>query len=360
MKAGAKWLTAKLAGGMSAMSVDGCGGPDFPTGPEGASNAPAFTPRSGAPATGSAGEVRERARHGGSRGRSGTSWGWLVIALVAASSVAAPASAEPTAHSQTVCTVSFDQDEESEELFPVTECVNTDRRHGGTVYTSGVLDVQIAAGGCFYLGSRSTRWVHLGYTDGGDLRYGWSPNGRPGGHVVIGTASPCSWRRVEREEIEGYVWSRIGAYIHQSPQVEFDPPVPRGVVGIETFAALEVAAPWSYSSTSPYTGRTLRAGVKVREVRIDWNDGPAQRFRGSDLSRFTGYPDGVASHIYQTKSCDATAPRCRDELGAYRVRASFLWSGWYRVGSSSKSLTIPRTSSTWSYPVAEVIPLVVG
>ena len=165
---------------------------------------------------------------------------------------------------------------------------------------------------------------------------------------------------MERDEIKGFVWGRIGRYTHQSPAVAFDPPVPRGVVGVETFAALEVPAPWSYSSTSPYTGRTLQAEVRVREVRIDWNDDSSQRFRGSDMSKLTGYPDGVARHTYQAKSCDAAAPRCREALGDYQVRTSFVWSGWYRVGSRQRNLTIPDTSSTWGYPVAEVIPLVVG
>ena len=136
------------------------------------------------------------------------------------------------------------------------------------------LDLHIASGGCFYMGTHPSRWVFLELEDDGSLIYGWSPNGKPGGHTVIGTASPCSWTRVEREEIEGYVWSEIGDYAHQSPLVSFDPPIPRGLVGIETFAALGTPAPWMYSSTSPYTGISLQAEVRVRQVRIDWDDGP--------------------------------------------------------------------------------------
>lgn len=48
---------------------------------------------------------------------------------------------------------------------------------------------------------------------------------------------------MEGEEIERFVWSRIGNYAHQSPEVSLDPPTPRGLVGIETFAAMNVPSP---------------------------------------------------------------------------------------------------------------------
>lgn len=281
------------------------------------------------------------------------------ITLVAGLSFSAPGSADPV-HSETVCTVTFEEAPESEDVEPVTECIHIDEEGFGWAPSSRARDVQIASRGCFYFGSQPTNWVNLGYTGDGQLEYGWSPDGRPGGHTVIGTAPPCSWTRVETEEIEGYVWRRIGSYIHQSPDVVFDPPIPRGMVGIETFSALDVPSPWIYSSTSPYTGRSLRAEVRVREVRFDWDDGRPQGFRGSNLSGFNGYPDGVASHTYQTKSCDQTKPRCRDEMGAYRIETAFIWSGWYRVGNRRTNLSIPNTASSADYPVSEMIPLVVG
>ena len=286
--------------------------------------------------------------------------GWVGVTLLAGLSVPVPGLTASSLYSQMVCSVSFEAQDEQAPPEPVTECIHTEDGEPISWSSAGAEDVQIASSGCFYFGSRPTQWVDLGYTADGELSYGWSPDGRPGGHTVIGTAPPCSWRQVEIEEIEGFVWSRIGRYTHQSPEPSFDPPVPRGMVGVDTFAALEVPGPWTYSSTSPYTGRTLRAEAMVREVRIDWDDDSSQRFRGPDLSRLTGYPDGVASHTYQTKSCDEATPRCRDELGAYEVRTSFVWSGWYRVGSRRRNLAIPDTSSTSGYPVAEVIPLVVG
>lgn len=279
---------------------------------------------------------------------------------MAALSVPAPDVAAAQVHSETVCTVGVEEDPVSGTVTPVTECIHTEtgqpftRRHGGS------LDVQIASGGCFYMGTRRTRWVNLGFTDQGELAYGWSPDGRSGGHALMGSAPPCSWRAVEIEEIEGFVWSKIGRYAHQAPRVSFDPPVPRGVVGIETFATLDVPSPWIHASISPYTGRSLRAEVRVRQVTIAWDDGPPQRFGGSQMLGFTGYPDGVASHTYQTKSCDRAAPRCRSRIGDYRIRTSFVWSGWYRVGGRTRSLTIPRTSSSVNYPVAEIIALVGG
>lgn len=287
-------------------------------------------------------------------------WGWVGFLLMAGLVVQAGLAGAQVVHSEMVCTVEIVVDPLAGTVDPVTQCIHADTGQAVPGSSGGALDVQIASGGCFYMGSRPTRWVNLGFTAQGELEYGWSPDGRPGGHTLIGTASPCSWRKVETEEIEGFVWSRIGSYTHQSPQVSFDPPVPRGVVGIETFAALGVPSPWIYASTSPYTGRSLRAEVRVRQVSIAWDDGPPQSFGGSQLFGFTGYPHGVASHTYQTKSCDRTAPRCRSKTGDYRIRTAFVWSGWYRVGSRKGNLRIPTTSSSVDYPVAEIIALVGG
>ena len=287
-------------------------------------------------------------------------WGWVGLVLVVGLVVEGAVLADPPEYSKGVCTVDVEFDEESGKPEPVTSCVHTERQGSSYRPSISTLHVQIASNGCFYMGTRFTNWVFLGLDDDGRLEYGWSPNGRPGGHHVVGTASPCSWRRVEREEIEGYVWSEIGNYAHRSPQVSFDPPVPLGVVGIETFVALSTPSPWTFSSTSPYIGRSLRAEVKVREVRMDWDDGPTQVFSGTDLTQLTGYASGVASHTYQTKSCDAPGRRCRDEPGAYQVETSFVWSGWYRLGGRKYTLSIPNSSSTDNYPVSELIPLVVG
>lgn len=98
----------------------------------------------------------------------------------------------------------------------------------------------------------------------------------------------------------------------------------------------------------------------MRQVRIDWDDGPRQVFSGGDLSWLTGYPDGVASHTYQTKSCSVAGRRCRQEVGAYRIETPFVWSGWYRLAGRRNTLRIPNTSSAADYPVTELIPLVVG
>ncbi len=46
---------------------------------------------------------------------------------------------------------------------------------------------------------------------------------------------------------------------------------------------------------------------------------PPAGFSGGDLLLLTGYPDGVASHTYQTKSCSVLGRRCRQEVGAYRI-----------------------------------------
>lgn len=263
-------------------------------------------------------------------------------------------------YSKTVCTVYMEFDPKKEEEYPVTYCVHVDQRSISTHIRINRLSVNVTSGGCFYLGTRPTNWVNLGFDDDGNLKYGWSPDGKPGGHRVVGIAPRCTWTRIEAEEIEGYLWNKIGSYTHQAPQVSLDPPVARGMVGIETFAGLSVPSPWTFASTSPYTGRSLSAEAKVWEVRINWDDGPGERFNENSFSGFTGYPGGVASHTYQTKSCDATGPRCRPETGVYDVDTRFVWSGWYQVGGKRTNLIIPDTSSIIGYPVSEMISLVVG
>ncbi len=265
----------------------------------------------------------------------------------------------PVTHSQLVCTVKSEAEPDTGRRRAVTICIHTESR-GPAVIPPTRLHVQIGATGCFYLGSRPTRWVRLGIDENGVLEYGWSPDGRRGGHSVVGTAQPCSWPKVEREEIEGYVWSRIKSYVHQSPQVIFNPAVPWGMVGIETFAALMVPPPWEFSSVSPYTGASLTAEVRVARVWLDWDDGPRQVFGPSEFPRFTGYPDGVARHTYQTKTCRRPGRRCREESGFYRIRTTFRWSGWFEVGGLRKSLRIPDTRSDHQYPVSETVSLVVG
>ena len=266
---------------------------------------------------------------------------------------------QPT-HSQMTCTVSAETDPDTGQSRPVTTCIHTERQGRRFTTSSSTLRVQIASTGCFYLGTRPTSWVALGLDDQGNIEYGWSPDGNPGGHTKVGTAQPCSWPTVEEEEIEGYVWSKIGNYVHQAPQVTFDPPVPWGMAGIETFAALEVPIPWSFSSVSPYTGRSLHAEVQVERVRFDWDDGPRQTFGPSGYAKFTGYPDGLARHTYQTKTCESPGRRCRTTPGDYRIRVVFNWSGWYEVGGVGKTLRIPDTFSDTGYPVRETVSLVVG
>ncbi len=286
-------------------------------------------------------------------------WGCAML-LAAGLAQSLPALAALPTHSEGVCTVSAAIDEETDEVYAVTSCIHTE--HRGSYYrpSFGSLDLQISPSRCFYMGTKSSRWVFLELHKDGDLTYGWSPDGRLGGHRVVGTARRCSWTGVEREEIEAFVWSQIGDYAHQAPQVSFNPPVSRGLVGMETFAALSTPAPWVYTSTSPYTGRSLRAEVKVRQVRADWDDGPTQVLGETLHSRLTGYPDGAASHTYQTKSCEENGPRCRTKIGAYEITISFVWSGWYDLGGRRETLRIPNTSSTDDYPVTELISLVVG
>ncbi len=341
MQAGVKWLTNTiLAGGWSVGVVGGGGNPDLNPSPEWTS----ATPASSFPG----------------RRRDHRTVLWVGMVLMAALWGPVVGRADSSTHSQLVCTVKAEVDPQTSERHLVTTCLHTERKGPRFKVDPTTLHVQIASGGCFYLGSRPTSWVQLGYDDQGALLYGWSPDGRRGGHRVIGTAQPCSWPSVEWEEIEGYVWSRIGSYVHQSPQVSFDPPVPWGMAGIETFAALAVPVPWTFSSTSPYTGSSLRAEVRVEQVRFDWDDGPRQVFGPSDFGGFIGYPNGVAGHTYQTKSCRAPGPRCRDKRGPYRIRTTLRWSGGYAVAGVRKGLRISDTFSDTEYSVRETLSLVVG
>lgn len=114
-------------------------------------------------------------------------WWWAGLFLAVGLAVTLPAVADPLEHSEEVCRVTVEIDPETDEGEPITSYIHTEEQDAGSTVNVNALHIQIASSRCFYLGSRFTRWVHLGYGEDGHLKYGWSPDGRPGGHIVIGT-----------------------------------------------------------------------------------------------------------------------------------------------------------------------------
>ena len=76
------------------------------------------------------------------------------------------------------------------------------------------------------------------------------------------------------------------------------------------------------------------------------------------FSQLSGYPNGLARHIYETKTCTApgSTPRCHPSLSAYPMSVDYRWEVSWRAGSVAWSpLAIPNTTTALAYPVREII-----
>ena len=60
-----------------------------------------------------------------------------------------------------------------------------------------------------------------------------------------------------------------------------------------------------------------------------------------------GYPDGIATHIYETKEDSIT------------VSVSYDWTARWRVaGGAWLAVAVPDTSTSVAYPVSEIVSVI--
>jgi hypothetical protein len=143
---------------------------------------------------------------------------------------------------------------------------------------------------------------------------------------------------------------------------ELDPPVPTvtpptsGITGIPTHVAAEPPPVVAHSEILP-DGRPLDVRALITELTVGWGDATIS---SHDPTAATGYPDGLTTHTYVLRTCDAvyrathpSAELCHPTLDAYTITATYVWSGEYNTGSGWTPLgTLNRTTSV-AYEVHE-------
>jgi hypothetical protein len=238
---------------------------------------------------------------------------------------------------------------------PVTRC----RLAGGEIVdyasdTSIPVTLSPAAGtdlsgDCWYLTSLATNWVYLSLFLDGDAILGWDPDPATPGGVAFATGRipRCTSEPNPDVDPTSDVWEYVIAYVHPPPRPELSPAVGEGVTGLETFVGVDV--PKDHTATLAAGGSSLEVFIEVTAIVVDWGDGSTISFPAG-VSDLSGYPDGVATHIYEVKSAEG-----------YTIEVSYDWTARWRVpGGVWVFLSVPNTTTSVSYPVSEIVSIITG
>ncbi|MGH8873706.1 MAG: hypothetical protein ACRDVM_00400 [Acidimicrobiia bacterium] len=215
------------------------------------------------------------------------------------------------------------------------------------------------SGECWYWTSGESQWVILERFPDGSATLGYDPDGVPGGPLVVDTTAPaCTSEPTPEEPDEVTAWNLIREYVHQLPDPELNPPVPWGLAGLDTHLGVVPPEPFAASVVSPGTGTLLEVEAWVAGLAVGWGDGQLDTFPPEVFHRLTGYPDGLAWHVYEAKTCTppGEGARCHPTLSAYPLEVSYVWAARWRVGAGDwRTLAVPDTTTSVDYPVVEVI-----
>jgi hypothetical protein len=249
-----------------------------------------------------------------------------------------------------------------EDLAPiqVTVCL----LEGGSiqVYTSlserpRMIDVNLGydASGteCWWRTAYDTPWVNLGVDANNVALLGYLPPG--GSYTVLDAYIPaCTSQSRETENTLATAWELANRYVHEVPDPLFNPAV--GITGLETYLEVAVPDPVTASLVSPL-GTTVVVEIKVAQVLVEWGDGESDNYTEITFARLTGYPDGLARHNYETKTCPTPGgPRCHPSLREYEIQVDFDWFVRWRVGSGAWStIAVPNTTALLGYDVDEIV-----
>lgn len=204
-------------------------------------------------------------------------------------------------------------------------------------------------GDCWYLTSASTNWVYLSLFLDGDAILGWDPDPAVPGGIAFATGRipRCTSEPNPAIDPTSAVWEYVTSYIHPPPTPELNPIPGEGVTGLETHAG--IAVPTDHFATISAGGLTLEVFIEVDTVVIDWGDGSTNLFPAG-VADLSGYPDGVALHVYEVKN-----------QSGYPITASYDWTARWRVpGDVWTLLAVPNTTTTVNYPVSEIVSVITG
>ncbi|MGQ0848598.1 MAG: hypothetical protein ACT4OP_05685, partial [Actinomycetota bacterium] len=220
-------------------------------------------------------------------------------------------------------------------------------------------DVGTASNGtCWYWRSVWTGWEIITRHGDGSATMGYDADGVPGGPLNVDVTYPvCLSEPTEVDPADLLAWDLVKDYVHQDPGPVLNPRVPWGLTGAETHLGLTPPQPFADSIVDPL-GRLLEVEGRVAAVTINWGDGAAVTFPPEVFPLLTGYPDGIARHTYEVKTCDppGSTPRCHPSLASYPLEVRYAWFVQWRVdGGPWTFLGIPDTTTSVAYPVKEVI-----
>ena len=242
-----------------------------------------------------------------------------------------------------------------------TVCINS----GGQIATfiSGegaaptMIDINLGYDGsgteCWWNTAYETPWVKLGVDGDGVALVGYQPPGAI--ETVVDAFVPsCTSQPLAAGSALASAWELANRHIHQRPGPSFNPDV--GITGLDTFLAIQLPPPITDSLISPI-GTTVTVEIKVVELVVDWGDGRAETFTESAFSHLTGYPDGIARHGYETKTCPTPGgPRCHPTLSEYQIGVEFDWFVRWRVDAGAWStIAVPNITATVPYQVDEIV-----
>lgn len=199
-------------------------------------------------------------------------------------------------------------------------------------------------GQCWYLTSAVTQYVIITrYADGSaEMGYDTDP-GNPGSIIAIGPVVPrCTSEPAPEVDPSAQAWDYVLSYIHAPPVPNLSPGPGDGITGMPTFVGLTV--PPEHDAALASGSSTLEVEIAVDAVVISWGDGLTDTYPPIEAI-LAGYPQGAASHVYETKTGQAAS-----------LTVEFDWTARWRVdGGSWTALPVPNTSTSIGYPVAEVV-----
>lgn len=270
---------------------------------------------------------------------------WLV-AVAILTSVPAPAEAAELA----ACWVTVERHPVYGTERQITRC----RIAGGSTVDyasdSAVPSVLYAAlgtdlnGPCWYLTSAETPYIFITRYADGNADIGYDPDPSvPGGVIVVGpNLARCTSEPTPASDPAADAWNYVMSYIHDPPSPDLNPVPGEGVTGLTTY--LGVPVPDDHDASMSSGASTIEVEIEVDAVVVSWGDGVTATFP-ADPVVLAGYPDGSATHVYETKDADGR-----------NLVVEYDWTArWRLTGGSWTPLPVPNTETTVVYPVAEVV-----
>lgn len=215
----------------------------------------------------------------------------------------------------------------------------------GTLYPNTGTDL---TGQCWYYTSAVTQYVILTQYANGDAEIGFDTDpGNPGSIVAIGPTLPrCTSEPAPTSDPSADAWQYVMQYIHDPPALDLNPRPGDGVTGLDTYVGVPVPA--DHTATLASGGTTLTVFIEVSAVLIDWGDGSTNSYPAT-RSALAGYPDGIATHVYEVKD------------GGVPLAVSYDWTArWRSAGGAWQFLAVPNTTTTVDYPISEIVSVLSG